>query len=90
MHNLANELIIPFIFQEPMEIPFKSIYRNHFSGAKRQKVKSRTFYYIPLYDTLNNLQHIDVQRELRIKHDSQGLIQDFCDGSSFKNNQLFK
>ena len=74
-----------------MEIPFESIYRNRFSGAKRQKVKSRTFfYYIPLYDTLNNLlQHIDVQRELRIEHDSQGLIQDFCDGSSFKNHPLF-
>ena len=53
-----------------MEIPFESIYRNRFSGAKRQKVKSRTFfYYIPLYDTLNNLQDIDVYRDLRIEHD---------------------
>ena len=74
-----------------MEISFESVYRNRFSGAKRQKVKSKTFfYYIPLYDTLNNLlQHNDLQRELSITNADNGLIQDFCDGSAFKNHLLF-
>ena len=74
-----------------MEVSFESVYRNRFSGAKRQKVKSKTFfYYIPLYDTLKILlQHNDFQHELSFNRASNHLIQDFCNGSSFKNHPLF-
>ena len=70
---------------------FDSVYRNRFSGAKRQKVKAKTFfYYIPFFETLTNLlQHNDFQRELSINHFNDGVIQDFCNGSVFNNHQLF-
>ena len=54
-------------------------------------MKSKTFlYYIPLYDTLKILlQHNDFQHELSFNRASNHLIQDFCNGSSFKNHPLF-
>ena len=69
---------------------FDSVYRNRFSGAKRQKVKSKTsFYYIPLYDTLNNLLQHDFQRELSITNADNDLIQDFCDGSASSLKSIY-
>ena len=48
------------------------------------------FFYIPLYDTLKILlQHNDFQHELSFNSATSHLIQDFCNGSSFKNHPLF-
>ena len=89
---LQNFLIILSI-QEPVEIAFRSNYRNRFSGTKRQKVKSDDFfYYIPLYETLRNLlEHRDIQSELAATHVDacSTSMRDFCDGSVFANHPLF-
>lgn len=70
---------------------FNTVYKNRFSGAKRQKVKSdHFFYYIHLFETLKNLlQHKDVQSELSMSRNEDNLIKDFCDGSVFRNHTLF-
>ena len=80
------------LLQEPIEIPLDNIYINCFSGVKRRKVHStRTFLYVPLFDTLSQLlQNKEILSEItRIRHSDQMTMKDFSDGSVYKNHPLF-
>ena len=69
-----------------------NVYINRFSGTKRQKVQStRTFLYIPLFDTLSQLLHNkEILSEItKIKHSDQMVMKDYSDGSFYKNHPLF-
>ena len=62
-----------------------------FSGTKRRKVlRSDTFYYVSLLDTLKLLlTNKEIQNEVTSPHHSSTKLEDFCDGSLFKTHPLF-
>ena len=75
---------------EPVDLG-KSYYYTQFSGPKRPKVlKSDTFYYVPLYDTLKALlQNPDVLNEILHPHQCDDKLSDFCYGLVYKSHPLF-
>ena len=68
-------------------------YINRFSGAKRQKVLStRTFLYVPLFDTLSQLLHNkEILGEINATkyYGDEVVLKDYSDGSFYKNYPLF-
>ena len=80
--------------QEPVEIRIgPARYVTQFSGNKRRKVlKSDTFQYIPVEDTLRKLlQMPKFVHEIDNFHGStDSTLTDMCDGSVFKMHPLFK
>ena len=89
---MSNYNFIIQSLQEPREVPFATIHRNRYSGAKRQKVASaRTFLYVPLLQTLQELLKNDELRAevetIHQRHDS--FLNDFCDGFFVKEHPLF-
>ena len=79
--------------QEPTEIRIGDpYYANQFTGSRtRLKERYDTFQYVPLEDTLQKLLKDDTILEQieksRIRSD--GLIEDYCDGSIFREHPLF-
>ena len=62
------------------------------SGAKRRQVlRQKNFYYIPLYDSLRLLLQNDViSHHIRNLHSSTDhILRDFCDGAHFLEHELF-
>ena len=81
--------------QEPQEIPYEGseVYVNRFSGHKRQKVRSKdVFYYVPIIETLKRIIVLpEIQQELNFSRPSDGdKVHDYCDGSIFRDNPLFR
>ena len=79
------------ILQEPQEKKFgKPYYFEQFSGTKRRKVlRSDTFYYVSLLDTLKLLlTNKEIQNKVTSPHHSSTKLEDFCDGSLFKTHPL--
>ncbi len=64
------------------------------SGSKRRRVLSSesSFYYIPLLSTLRKvLARGDVLEQVSVdRRSTNGYLEDFCDGSEFKNHPLFQ
>ncbi len=80
--------------QEPTEIVFgEPYYSERMSGTKRRKVQiQKKFYYVSLLTTLEKLLTTcdDYVSEVENSHfSSTSLMCDFCDGSQFKEHELF-
>ena len=96
LESTANHLFTYlYFFQEPEEKqigdPYPAV---QFTGSKRREIlRYDTFHYIPLLKTLEVLlQDESIQEEVhncsaRIRND--GKLEDFCDGSVFKQHELF-
>ena len=56
------------------------------SGAKRrQVVQQKSFYYVPLYETLRSLLQNDIiyQQVEKARKSTDGILRDFCNGSQY-------
>ena len=79
--------------QDPVEVKVgPAYYTRQFSGGKRKLVlKTDTFHYIPVEETLKKLlQCPDILNQIKNFHGSSNhLLKDMCDGSVFQNHPVF-